>query len=305
MDGFSVAKQRFDWDDLRYVLALARGGSLAAAAKALGVNPSSVHRRLVALEHRLAVRLFERGRSGYQPTRQGGALAEAAARVESEALRAERHVAGTDLKLSGSIRVSTSELIGLYLMPPLLAEFGARFPQVDVDLSIDNRLVDLGRRDADIVLRVTDKPPANLVGARIAKIASGPYAQRAWLDRIGRGGPLDRYEWLGLDDTLAHAPQARWLREHVPQARCRFRFNVIEGAHQAARAGLGAVVLPAFVGDADSSLERLAEPETAGEFGVWVLTHPDMRRNARIRAFGQEIRAMIAGREAQLLGTLR
>lgn len=297
--------KRLDWDDLRYVLALARGGTLAGAADALQVDPSSVHRRLVALERRLAVRLFERGRAGYRPTRQGAALIESAARMEAEALALERLISGTDQKLSGLIRVSTSELLGLYLLPRLLRDFGARFPQVEVELSIDNRRVDLTRRDADIVVRATDAPPDNLVGRRLAKIASCAYAQRGYLERAGRDRPLASYDWLGLDDTLAHAPQARWPRERVPDARCRFRFNLIEGAHQAARAGMGAAVIPAFVGDRDPELERLTAPETSGEFGVWVLTHPDLRRSACIRAFMQEIGAMIASEEPSLLGVMR
>ena len=299
-----TTQKPLDWDDLRYMLGLARAGSLAAAAKALGVDPSSVHRRLVRLEKELGVRLFDRGREGYRSTRQGTALVEAAARVEVEALKAQRQIAGADLKVSGSIRVSTSELLGLYLLPPLLGEFGARFPEVEVVLSIDNRLADLTRRDADIALRATDNPPPQLVGRFIGKIASAAYAHRSYLARVGRGRPLDGYDWLGLDESLAHAPQARWLRERVPNARCRLRFSLIEGAHQAARAGLGAAVLPSFVADRDPELERLTAPETAGDFGVWVLTHPDLRRSARIRAFMQEIGAMIATQARSLLGTL-
>jgi DNA-binding transcriptional LysR family regulator len=297
-----VTERRFDWDDLRYLLAIARGGTLGAAGKALRVDPSSVHRRLAALERRLAVRLFDRGRGGYRPTPHGAALVEAAQRIETEALSAERQVAGADLKLSGPIRVSTSEMLGFYLLPPLLSEFGSRFPAVEVELSIDNSLVDLTRRDADIVVRATDDPPAHLAGRRIARMASCAYAQRGYLDRVGRGRSLERYDWLALDETLAHVPQARWLRERVPQARCRFRFNLIEAAHHGARAGLGAAVLPCFVGDREPELERLTEPETSGEFGVWVLTHPDLRRSVRVRAFMQEIGAMIATQERRLLG---
>jgi DNA-binding transcriptional LysR family regulator len=297
-----MAESRFDWDDLRFVLAIARGGSLAAAAKALKVNPSSVHRRLVAFEQRLAVRLFERRRDGYQATRQGQTLVDAAQRIEVETLAAQRQVQGTDLALSGLVRVSTSELLGLYLLPQLLRGFATRFPEVEVELSIDNRLADLSRRDADVAVRATDKPPPQLVGRRIAKIASAAYAQRAYLDRVGRGLPLSAYDWLGLDASLGHAPQARWLRERVPDARCRFRFNLIEAAHQAVRAGLGLAVVPCFVCDREPELERVTEAETSGEFGVWVLTHPDLRRSARIRAFMQEIGAMIATQEQGLHG---
>lgn len=297
-----MTQPRFEWDDLRYVLALARGGSLASAAEALQVDPSSVHRRLVALERRLTVRLFDRGRGGFRATHQGETLVEAAKRIEAETLAAELQVVGTDLKLSGTLRVSTSELLGLYLLPPLLGAFASRFPELEVELSIDNRLVDLARRDADVVVRATDKPPPHLVGRRIAKIASCAYAHRRYLDRVGRARPLESYDWLGLDQTLAHAPQARWLRERLPGVRCRIRFNLIEGTHQGVRAGLGVAVLPSFVGDRQPELERVTQPETSGEFGVYVLTHPDLRRSARIRAFMQTIGAMIATQERSLLG---
>jgi DNA-binding transcriptional LysR family regulator len=180
-----MADKGFDWDDLRYVLAVARGGSLAGAAKVLRVDPSNVHRRLVAFEQRLSVRLFERLRDGYHPTPQGETLIEAARRIEAEALAAQRHVQGTELAVSGLVRVSTSELLGLYLLPPLLRSFASVHPEVEVELSIDNRLVDLARRDADVVVRATDEPPPGLVGRRIAKIASAVYAQRGYLDRAG------------------------------------------------------------------------------------------------------------------------
>jgi DNA-binding transcriptional LysR family regulator len=294
--------RNLEWDDLRYVLAVVRGRSLASAGKLLRVDPSSVHRRLGAIEDRLSVRLFERTREGYCPTRQGEALAEAAARMEMEALTAERQVSGSELRLSGLIRVSTSELFGIHLLPPLLRDFAARFPDVSIALSMDNRLVDLTRRDADVVVRGTDKPPQHLVGRRIAKIASCAYGQRAYLDRVGRGRALEHYEWLGLDDSMAQVPQARWLRARLPAVDCRFTFNSIEGTHQAARAGLGVAVLPAFIGDRQPDLERLTEPELSGEFGVHVLTHPDLRRSARIRLFMREMAALIGAEEQRLLG---
>jgi len=305
MDKRATTEKRFAWDDLRFVLAVARGGSLGAAARALGVDHSSVYRRLAGLEGRLAVRLFERRRDGYRPTLQGELLADAAKRIETEALAAERRVFGADLALSGTLRVSTSELLGFYLLPPLLSEFAARQPEVEVELSINNNLVDLTRRDADVLLRAADKAPEHLIGRRISKIASAAYGHRDYLRRMKRGQPLDAYDWLGFDDALAHVPQARWLRDHVAGARIRFRFDMIEALHRAARAGLGIAVLPCFVGDAESDMERLTSPETSGEFGVWILTHPDLRRSARVRVFMQEFTAMIVSREPHLLGLVK
>ena len=152
------------------------------------------------------------------------------------------------------------------------------------------------------MVRATDQPPAHLVGRRIAKIASAAYAQRGYLARVGRGHAFDGYDWLALDQSSARVPQARWPRERVPQPQCRFHFNLIETAHQCVRAGLGVAVVPCFVCDREPDLERLTAPETSGEFGVWVLTHPDLRRSARIPAFMQQVGTMIATQEQSLLG---
>jgi DNA-binding transcriptional LysR family regulator len=297
-----MSDKRIDWDDLRYVLAIARSGGLGAAARSLGVNHSSVYRRLANLEARLGVSLFERQRTGYHLTSRGEMLVDAARRVEVEILSAQTKVLGADLKFSGTVRVSTSELLGFYLLPPLLCEFSVRYPDIEIELSVNNTLADLTRRDADVVVRATDKPPEFLVGRRISKMASSAYARHDYLQRIGRDRSLQDYEWLGFDETLEHVPQARWLHNHVPRARIRFRFDLIEALHQCACAGLGVAVLPCFVGDRDPVLERLTPPEMFGEFGVWVLTHPDLRRSARIRAFMQEIGTMIAAKESLLLG---
>lgn len=291
-----------NWDDLRCVLAIARGGSLGAAAQQMGLNHSSVYRRLDALEARLRVRLFERGRSAYRLTLEGELMADAAQRMEAEALAAHRRVLGHDLKLSGTIRVSTTDVLGLHLLPPLLREFPQRYPEIQIEVSINNRLIDLTRRDADVAIRAADQAPEHLIGRRISRTASAAYAHRSYLKRAGRSRALAEHEWLALDDTLAHAPQARWLREQVPRPRCHFRFDSLEALRQGVRAGLGAGVLPCFVGDADHELVRLTQPETAGEFGIWVLTHPDLRRSARIRAFVNEIGALIAARQHTLLG---
>src|SRR5512134_2327394 len=130
------------------------------------------------------------------------------------------------------------------------------------------------------------------------------YPQRGYLRRARRRRALAEHEWLVLDESLSHAPQARWLREHVPQTRGHFRFDSLEAVRQGVRAGLGVGVLPRFVGDADKELERLTPTQTAGEFGIWVLTHPDLRRSARIRVFVNESGTLIAARERELLGEL-
>lgn len=291
-----------DWDDLRYILAIARAGSLGGAAKALGVNQSSVYRRLENFEQRMDVRLFERRRTGYRLTTQGEALADTAKRIEAETLTVERQLLGSDLKLSGQIRVSTGELLGMFLLPNLLNGFADAFPDVQVELSLDNQLADLTRGEADVVVRGTSNPPDNLVGRRVSDLAFCAYAHRSYLDRAGRGRSLDRYSWLGFENRLSRTPQARWIREKIPAARIQFTFDSSAAMYEGTRCGLGAAVLPCFAADPIPDLERISETITAPGFGIWVLTHPDLRRSAKIRAFTRDIGERIGQRVALLAG---
>lgn len=294
-----------DWDDLRYVLAISRAAGLNPAAKALGVNASSVYRRLEAMEQRMEVRLFERLRSGYRLTEAGEVLAEAAQRMETEALAVERRVLGTDVKLEGHLRLSTSEALAFYMLPPHLAEFRALYPGVTLDVSVNNQLVDLTRRDADIVIRVTHAPPEHLVGRSVGEIGFASYATPAYLDRAGRGRPLAEYEWIGFEGGIARIRQQLWLNEHVPASRQMLRFDSFGAAYAAAVTGVACVALPCFAGDHDARLERLPDTYVATGFGVWVLTHPDLRRSARVRACMQFLGTRLAAQAERLLGSAR
>lgn len=291
-----------DWDDLRYVLAISRAAGLNPAAKALGVNASSVYRRLEAMEQRLSVRLFERLRSGYRLTEAGEALAEAAQRMETEALAVERRVLGTDVKLEGHLRLSTSEALAFYVLPPQLAEFRALYPGVTLDVSVNNQLVDLTRRDADVVIRVTAEPPAHLVGRSVGAIGFASYATPAYLDRRGRGRALAEYEWIGFDGSLSRIRQQLWLGERVPPARQMLRFDSFGAAHAATVAGVACGALPCFAADGDPRLERLAQTYVVPGVDVWVLTHPDLRRSARVRACLQFFGSRLAAQAPRLLG---
>lgn len=273
-----------NWDDFRYVLAISRTAGLSPAAKSLGVNPSSVYRRLEALEQQLEVRLFERLRSGYRLTEAGEALAEAAQRMEAEALDVERRVQGTDVKLEGHIRLSTSEALAFYVLPPHLAEFRALYPGVTLDVSVNNQLVDLTRRDADVVIRVTGTPPEHLVGRSVGRIGFASYAAPAYLDRVGRGRPFAEYDWVGFEGPLSRIRQALWMAQNVPTSRQMLRFDSFGAAYHATLAGVGCGALPCFSADGDPRLERVPGTYQLTEFDVWVLTHPDLRRSARIRA---------------------
>lgn len=291
-----------EWDDLRYVLAIARGGGLNGAARELDVNPSSVYRRLETLESQLEVRLFERLRSGYSLTPAGEALAESAKRMESEALAVERVVRGTDIKLEGNLRMSTSEAFAAHFLPQHLADFRALHPGITLDVGSTNQIIDLTRRDADVVIRAVAKAPEHLVGRECARIAFASYASREYLDRVGRGRPLTDYDWLGFDGELARVYQAKWLEQRIPESKIRLRFDRFAPLHAAVCAGIGCVALPCFTCDNNPLLERLPDTYQETQLKVWVLTHPDLRRSARVRAFLQFFGERIEASQSLMLG---
>jgi len=278
-----------DWDDLRTVLAVARAGSLAGAARALELRHSTVFRRIEQAEARLGARLFERSRSGWSPNTQGEAVARAAAEMESAALGAERAISGADARLEGTIRIATSELLAGHLLLPLLRPFLAEHPGIEVECDVSNRNVDLTRREADLALRATPQPPDTLVGRRVASMRYAVYASR---DVIGRrhGAPvLQELPWVGFDERIAHFEIAKWFRDALPEVRPRLRLDSMSALMKAGAAGIGAVLLPTFAAAQEPALVRVTAEIVGPEMGLWLLSHPELRGNARVRALAAHL----------------
>src|SRR5215470_1345872 len=169
------------WDDLRYVLAIFRGRGLGRAGRALGVTHSTIYRRLQALEQSLGVQLFARLPSGYQPTEAGERLIAAAERMEAEALAVEREIAGRDAQLVGLVRVTSSETLAYRVLTGLIAGFRRAHPRVEVELVIDNQLLDLSRREADVALRARRPTGPAAFGRKVADIAWGVYGAKSYV----------------------------------------------------------------------------------------------------------------------------
>lgn len=273
-----------DWNDLRTVLAVARAGSLAGAARALELRHSTVFRRIEQTEARLGARLFERSRAGWLPNAQGEAVAHAAAEMESAALAAERAISGADERLEGTIRVATSEMLAGYLLMPLLRPFMAQHPGIEIECDVSNRNVDLTRREADLAVRATTQPPEALVGRRIAVMRYAVFASKELVGRRRTPPALADLPWVGFDERIAHFQIARWFREALPDVRPRLRLDSMSGLVRAATAGIGAVLLPTFAAALEPTLLRVTPPVEGPEMGLWLLHHPDVRGNARVRA---------------------
>ena len=276
--------QDSDWDDLRFFLAVARTGSLSGAAKNLKVNHSTVLRRLGSLEGKLGVRLYERLPTGYVMTRAGEVLRDRLTGVEQQVDAAQRLVSGLDLRLSGTIRLTSTDTLIRGLLTPYLAEFHRRHAAIQLQIVVNNTFLSLTKREADVAVRPSNRPPENLVGRRVGRIQTAIYASKAYLGEHGRNKDWAEYDWVAPDEALAHLAQAKWVRKHIPEDRIVARVDSLLGMAEAVRHGLGVGLLLCLLGDQESDLVRLAPPNEELDTQVWVLTHPDLRNVARIKA---------------------
>jgi DNA-binding transcriptional LysR family regulator len=169
----------------------------------------------------------------------------------------------------------------------VLARFHAAHPGVQVQVAVNNSFSSLTQREADVALRGSNRPPPNLVGRRVGDIQTAPYASRGYLKSLGRQADFASYRWVGTDESLAHLEQAKWLRKHVAEARVAMRVDSLVGMVDAVAHGLGAGLLLCPLADVRSELVRLAPPDPTLDTQVWILTHPDLRQVARVRAFTQ------------------
>jgi DNA-binding transcriptional LysR family regulator len=287
-------------DDLRLVCAVGAAASLTGAARELALDHSTAFRRLNALETRLGVRLFERARDGYTPTEAGQVALDAARRLLDDLADMERRISGQDIRQSGVVRITTPDTL-LALLSDIIVALRTHQPGVLVELAVSNSFLALRRRDAHIAVRPARAVPTSLVGRRVAMVATAFYGAHAYLHRRERTG-LAQHDWIGFEENLRHLRSAKWIDAHVSE-RIVYRVDSVLAACAGARAGMGIAALPCYLGDAERDLRRLEEPRADLEVPLWLLTHPDLRRVARVRAvldfLGQHLaqrRALIEGR---------
>ncbi|VAW52453.1 Transcriptional regulator, LysR family [hydrothermal vent metagenome] len=275
--------QPLEWNDLHFVLAVCREGTLSAAARALGVNHSTVFRRIGAIEKKLGVRLFERLTSGYIMTKAGEAMLESGERVENEVLGLSRKLIGRDLQLRGVLRVAVPDALLTKILMPHLGVFSQRYPKIQLELIISNNYLNLTRREADIAVRATQDPPETVVGRRMCAMMTTIYGSTEYLARQTEGA-IENHTWLLPDESLIQLPIIKWLGRHYPKATIGLRCNTLLGLHEAVAHNFGVAALPCFLGDPDTRLKRILPLTDALDSELWLLTHPDLRRTARVRA---------------------
>lgn len=291
-----------DWDDLRYIRALGTAGTLAGAAEALGVHHSTVFRRMGRIEAGLGVRLFDRHRDGASLTPAGEEAAATAERLGVEVDELERHLAGRDTSPTGSVRLTTTDTLLEGVLGPLLADFRRRYPGIRLEVAVGNPFLSLSRRDADVALRPTATPQETLVGRRIADVATAIYGAREYLAEAPATDTLAEHAWIAPDESLGHLRSAHWLRTQLPGIKPVLRCNSLTAMLAAARGGVGLAALPCFMGDRAHELVRVREPLPECAVGLWLLSHRDLRRVARVRALLDYLHEALVQRRARFEG---
>ena len=293
------------WDDFRLVKAIADSHGLAGAAADMGVNHSTVFRRLGQIEEALGTKLFERHRSGYAPTPAGEEMVALSSRLDVDITTFTRRLVGKEIAASGELRVTTNDSLLIHLLTPIFGRFRRLHPAVQLDVVLTNQALNLSKRDADVAIRATDTPPETLVGRRAATLAWALYGRRSEF-----GGPVPElddlaatHDWVSLGENLAHVKAAQFVRSHLAPERIAYRVNTVLGLAEAVEAGIGIGHLPCLIGDSSPALRRLSPPNPDFAADLWLLTHPDLRHSPRVRVFLDFVAGEIAIRRAEIEGT--
>ncbi|MEH6347178.1 MAG: LysR family transcriptional regulator [Bermanella sp.] len=267
--------ESMDWNGLRFFLALAREGSVSGAGRALSVERTTVARRITALEKQLGSRLFDKLPSGYFMTQVAENLYPYAVSMEELMQAADREVFGMDTQLSGSLKVTASYDVFSRLVTPKLSQFIDSYPGINIELLSSTGLADLAGRQADIAVRLSPNPPEYLIGRKVLPLCHGIYASHQYLNK------KRNKEQLILWEHERKTPE--WVSDHFPEASVCARANEIMTMLESVKNHLGIARMPCYVADTEPTLRRLDLSLTPSTWGIWVLSHVDLRSTARVR----------------------
>ena len=268
-----------DWEDVRVFLALARHGSLSAAARSLGVTHATVARRLSELEQTLGCGLMERRPTGYVMTSAGARVLAAAGDMELAAERVVR--GGTSEDVAGLVRLNATPSLTDGFIAKHLATLALRHSNLDLEVATDHRSVSLQRHEADIALRLERPDDGHVIARKLTALNFKFYGVETWRERVASGeSPV----LVGFDEGNQHLPEALWLRTAFPHSRLAFRSTTQLGQAEAASSGLGIALLPIFIGDTHPNLVPVDLSATPPERGVWLLARRESLKTPAIRA---------------------
>ena len=275
-----------DWNDIPYFLAVADNGTLAGAARKLSVNHSTVFRRINLLEERLGLRLFDRLPDGYSLTDAGVSVVEHARHAENSINSFERAVAGKDYQLSGEIRITAPPSVATKYLAPCIKNFRTKHSGIKIDVIVSDAEHDLSRREADLALRATTKPPEFLIGRRICELFWHVYASKHYLAKHGtpqKMKDLVHHQLVGAEESLRRVDAYKWFTEKYPSDNFVSNASDMNAISALSAQGLGITLLPSDY--TEHNLVRLFKTKPEFRAELWILTHPDLRHVVRIRAF--------------------
>ncbi len=296
----------FDWDDLRHLIAVSRQGSTLAAAKTLGVNQSTVHRRLTELEKGIGLTLLKRHPSGYRLSELGEALIDDVLAVETAVLTLEQKIRTLKLDLKGTIRLTCPEpTVPRIIASGLLDRFHQRYPELEVEFVTSDRYLDLGKGEADVAFRSGEPVDDSLVGRKICDSIWAIYASKSYVQENGRPtsvADLANHALIGFDGIMENHRVTKWLPLAVPNARIVSRNSSMLGTLSAVKAGVGIAPLPTTLGDAEDILVQVLPPVEELTRNWYLLTPADMRKTPRIAAFVDQVLEDIPALRMALIG---
>ncbi|MEM9744349.1 MAG: LysR family transcriptional regulator [Pseudomonadota bacterium] len=294
---------RLDWEDVRTLAAVAGNGSVRSAAARLRVHHSTVSRRIERLESAAGQRLFDRRPEGLLLTPAGEALAEAAGHFEASLQSVDRQLLGQDDNLSGAVTLTLSQPLAIGLFIDALPAFEVQYPNIDLRLRLTTDLLDMARREADVAIRMDNNPPDTLVGKRLFAYRETVYCARDYMHQRDLRDQPEAGRWLGWSaDDLRHAP---WIdATEFNRVPVWGEFATVEAQVVAARRGLGLTLLPCLIGDRADGLIRATTRAPTASRTIWILTHRDLRRTARVRAVMSFAESVLRDGEDHLKGQL-
>ncbi len=281
---------RLDWDDLRFLLAVARAGRVSLAAKRLGVDHSTVIRRIGVLEEALGARLVDRGPTGYELTDRGVTLVAAAEQMESLALTALDEIAGVDAQISGAVRIGAPDGFGTLFLAPRVGQLAVQHPGLEIQLVAMPRVFSLSRREADMAISLSPPRSGRLVTTKLTDYRLGLYGAASYLGRMGSPATVEDlpgHRFIGYIDDLLYTPELDYLAEIHPGIRAGLRSAGLVAQLQVVKAGYGLCVLPHFVAAGEADLVPVLAAEVSLTRSFYLLTHGDLKDLPRIRAVGR------------------
>lgn len=274
---------KMEWSDLKIFLAIARAGTLGGAARMIGQTQPTMGRRLRALEQAVGHALFQRTSDGFVLTDEGTAVLQHAQRVEEETIAFERELDGQRQEFNGVLRVSSSDWFGVHMLTPVCAEFSRMHPMATIELVTDSRLLNLARREADLVFRIQPFDQPDIVQRKCMHVEYGLYGPAGGVPPIARDGA--GYPLIALESAFDDFPDSRWLQRLLPNAHVVFRSNNRDTQAMMCARGAGLAVLPLPLGDNIPGLQKIDLGLAPPGRDVWVGYHRDLRGLRRLRAF--------------------